>query len=152
MNEQALKLLARDVQDVQIMAAMLQDAIVPVSDMAFRSSEKVFVMIAQRFCWDCLNNDDNTLAASEDEPALQIYQRIHCALEVDGVESAQCIGIDHDKPGELLDLLTINAEGNSVRFIFAGGGKLRLNLKDWQIRMVDYGESWPTTHCPRHLT
>lgn len=49
MTKPLLKLLAKDEQDLQVMAAVLQDAIVPVSDIAFKEAEKDFVMVVHRF-------------------------------------------------------------------------------------------------------
>lgn len=148
-----LKLLARDAQDVQVMAAVLQDAIISISEMVWRADDKVFLMVVQRFCWDSMPDlSIREKTANQDHPAMDIFERIHCALEIEGVESAQYMGLDPDKADSLLDLLTITSEGDSLTFIFAGGGKLRLKLENWLIRLRDFGESWPTTRCPRHLT
>lgn len=154
MNPQHLKLLAQDAQDIQVMSAVLQDAIAPVSDMTYRAAEKNFVMVVQRFCWDSNDGEQaqETLPSNEDEPALQVYERISCAFDVEGVESVQFMGLDVENPAAMLDLLTISADEGALVMIFAGGGKLRLQLKNWRARLHDFGESWPTTHCPRHAT
>ncbi|MDD2326054.1 MAG: DUF2948 family protein, partial [Alphaproteobacteria bacterium] len=55
----------------------------------------------------------------------------------------------HD-PAAMLDLLTLCDEDGFLQFVLAGGGKLRLKLADWRVKLHDFGESWPTTHCPRH--
>lgn len=154
MVSKTLKLLAQDAQDVQVIAAVLQDAIAPLADMTFRAQEKNFVMVVQRFCWDKAVSGEGQEAqpASEDEPALRIYERINCALDIEGVESVQTLGIDTANPATMLDLLTITVGQGGLEVIFAGGGKLRLNGQNWRMRLHDFGESWPTTHCPRHAT
>lgn len=150
MTAQTLKLIAKDAQDIQVMAAVLQDAIAPVADMAYRAAEGTFVMVVQRFCWDCGGADETP--ADQDEPPLRVYERVNCALDIQGVKSVQYAGIDPMAPAGLLDLLTMTLEAEVLTLIFAGGGKVRIKLEDWQIRLRDFGESWPTTHCPRHAT
>ena len=46
-----LKLRAHDADDLQVMAALLQDAIVPVSEMLFLPNAKRFILVANRFRW-----------------------------------------------------------------------------------------------------
>lgn len=153
MTSKTLKLLAQDAEDIQVMAAVLQDAIAPLSDMAYRAAEKSFVMVVQRFCWDGTAREPEELrATSEDELPVRVFERVSCALDIEGVESVQTQGIDPDDATAILDLLTLTLEGPYLTLIFAGGGKIRLQLQNWRAKLCDFGESWPTTHCPRHLT
>lgn len=151
---QPLRLLARDAQDIQIISAVLQDAIAPVCDMVFREADHAFVMVVQRFCWGdgAASSAQEVEPASEDEPALVVYERVTCALDIEGVEKVQVQGLNPNNPSVMLDLLAVSLEGEALHLIFAGGGKIRLQLKNWCVRLHDFGESWPTTHCPRHVT
>jgi len=149
MTPQTLKLLAQDAEDVQVMSAVLQDAIAPVCDMTYRPAEKSFVMVVQRFMWDCLQVRE--VPANDPDPdGSCCYDRVNCAVDVAGVESVQFMAINPNDPAAMLDLLTMTFEGDHLDFVFAGGGKLRLKLANWRLSMQDFGESWPTTHCPRH--
>ena len=47
-----LRLLANDIDDVGVLSALLQDAIVPGSDMSFDRKLNEFVIVANRFCWE----------------------------------------------------------------------------------------------------
>jgi hypothetical protein len=47
-----LKLRARDLDDMAVMAAMLQDAVVRPAEMAYQAREKRFVMVISRFRWE----------------------------------------------------------------------------------------------------
>jgi hypothetical protein len=47
-----LKLRAEDAEDLDVVSACLQDAIVPLSDMEFLAGEKRFVLVANRFRWE----------------------------------------------------------------------------------------------------
>ena len=46
------RLSARSVEDLAVVAALLQDAIVPVGDMAYLADEKSFVLALNRFRWE----------------------------------------------------------------------------------------------------
>ncbi len=151
MNQPLLKLLAQDEQDVQVIAAVLQDAIAPVSEMVFRAADKNFVMIVHRFRWDCIK-EDGTPATPHEEGCDCVFERIACALDIEGVESVQLQGFDQESPSAMLDLLTIALDGDSLQMIFAGGAKMRLKLANWRLKVRDFGESWPTTHRPLHAT
>ena len=142
MSETPLRLSARDAEDLQVIAAILQDAIAPHCDMLYRPAEKSFVMVVHRFCWD-----DVEEAEAETPPC---FERVHCALEIEGVEGVQQHGFDHAKDCGMLDLLTIMLEKGSLHIIFAGGAQLRLKLGNWRLRIEDFGEPWPTVRQPHH--
>lgn len=141
-----LKLLAQDEEDLHVVGAIVQDAIAPVCDMAYRAAEKNFVMVIHRFRWDCCAGEGE--AAAED----CVYERITCALDIEGVESVRYQGFDPEIPSTMLDLLTMILEEGELRLFFAGGAQLRLKLGKWRLKLCDFGDSWPTTHRPRHAT
>ena len=47
-----LKLRAVSAEDVEILSALLQDAIIPGEDMTHDRTGRRFVMVVNRFCWD----------------------------------------------------------------------------------------------------
>ena len=47
-----LRLLARDEDDVAVVSALLQDAIIPGADMEFKRKTNQFFIVANRFCWE----------------------------------------------------------------------------------------------------
>ena len=142
MTEPPLKLRAQDADDIQVIAAVLQDAIAPVCDMIYKADEKTFIMVVHRFRWD------NEEVKTQDN----CFERICCALEVEGVEAVKRHGFEHAECDRMLDLLTITLEENALQFIFAGGAQLKLSLGPWRLRIEDFGESWPTPHQPCHVT
>lgn len=142
MTEELLKLLAKDDQDLQVIATVLQDAIAPVSEMRYLQSEKNFVLVVHRFRWDCA-----TVCA-----APPCYERISTAVDIQGVEAAQYIGFDPEAASLMLDLLTITLQDAHLHLVFAGGARLRLKVGAWHLKIHDFGEAWPTTHRPSHAT
>ena len=47
-----IKLRACSLEDLSLISALLQDAIVPIGDIAFLRDEKSFVLVASRYCWE----------------------------------------------------------------------------------------------------
>jgi hypothetical protein len=140
MTETPLKLKGRDAEDVQVISAVLQDAIVPVCDMAWRPAENEFVMVVQRF------RCEQDMASPEHG-----CERVCSAVHVRGVESVQVRGIDLENRDVMLDLLAVMPEGKMLQFVFAGGGRVRLQLADWSMILEDFGAPWPVTQAPRHI-
>lgn len=151
MNEVLLKLLAADAEDIQVISAVIQDSIAPVCDMTYQKADKSFIMVVQRFRWDCVDEEGRPVSPDE-ECASCVYERISCALDLEGVEAVQYQGFDLENPSAMLDLLTMILVGDELQMVFAGGAKLRLKLGNWRLKLQDFGESWPTTHRPRHAT
>ncbi|MGE3623539.1 MAG: DUF2948 family protein [Bdellovibrionales bacterium] len=131
-----MKLKAKDSEDVEVISAILQDAIAPVVDMIYRPEEKDFIMIVQRFCRD---------------EGRDCHERVRSAVHIKGVTGVRLHGIDKNRRDDMLDLLAVMpVDKNALQFVFAGGGRIRLDLDDWLLVLEDFGEPWPTGRCPEH--
>ena len=131
------RLSARTVEDLAVVAALLQDAIVPLGDMAFLAEERSFVLALNRFRWE----------AGEDAPA---RERTHSGLRFDGVRRVRYRGIRRLDRGRFLSLLTISYDDGAAVLHFAGGGVIRLDVDDLHCALEDFGEPWPTPSTPSH--
>lgn len=136
MTSDLLKLKARDNEDVEVLSAILQDAIVPVCDIAYEPQNKLLIMAPQRLCWE--------------DPQSKSLSRICCAVHIHGVESAETMGLDLNEGSRMLDLLALLFEDGALTFIFAGNAKIRLQLNAWWIALEDFGDAWPTACQPSH--
>jgi hypothetical protein len=163
---QQLRLRAEDDEDLRIIAAVLQDSLVAMSDMEFLSDEHRFVLVANRFRWE---NCEATEAAGlspeamaaelvadtngAEDPGLmpcRSYERVNCGIRFDGIEHVRCKGIDRSDRGRILELLTIQVEDDAVTLLFAGGSAVRLEGPSITCHLQDLGEPWPTTWRPQH--
>ncbi len=134
-----LKLRAEDDEDLGVLSAILQDALVAVGDMAFEPAAQRFVLIANRFCWE-----------PGDGGAGRSFERILSGLRVDGVRSVQRRGFRPGETDRFLSLLAIRADGQRLYFHFAGGVSIRLDVERILCHLDDLGEPWPTRWRPRH--
>ncbi|WP_298427359.1 DUF2948 family protein [Rhodoblastus sp.] len=136
-----LKLMACDDEDLAVLSAHLQDAILRVGDMAYLKHERRFVLVLQRFDW---------LASAGGAP-----QRAQTGLHFEHVRTVALQGFRQDRPDDLLNLLNIEffpgeAPAGEARLIFSGGCAIRLELECMEARMADLGPRWRVRHAPGH--
>ena len=52
MKNENLKLIGKSIEDLKIISAYLQDSIVVIKDIIFLKTNKIFIMIVNRFMWE----------------------------------------------------------------------------------------------------
>jgi len=135
-----LKLIARDADDLNIVSSMLQDALVPTSDMAWLPDEKRFVMAINRYRREAPGADE----------------RVHAGLSFENVERVQRRNVDAARRGGFLNLLSVElaeeGEGAPVIVVltFAGNAAIRLETGSLLCHLEDFGEPWPAQWRPDH--
>jgi len=136
-----LRLRAVDKADLEVFAAVLQDALLPIMDVTFQPSEARFVAVANRFRWE--NRDGAP-------------ERVLCALRVEHTRAARIRGIDRTNRANILNLLSISlkqdTEEQRLSLIFAGGGEIELTIDAIALSLEDLGEPWPAQSKPDHET
>lgn len=149
-----LKLRARDEEDLTILSAHLQDAIVPIIDVGFDAPSRRFVMVVNRFKWEAgAQEAENALGSDETDQEGRprpVYLRTNCGVRIDGVTAVRCKGIDLKDRGRMLDLLALRFEAGTLILEFAGDAAIALSVREIDIRIEDVGEAWPTTLRPEH--
>jgi hypothetical protein len=138
-----LKLIAKDLEDLQILASHLQDSIIPLLSMSYDPETQTFRAIANRFCWE------HAELEYEGEP---LHHRVHSGIEVHHVTRVQHKGLERDNENRAYNLLTIHRdkEGN-LRLIFSGGPELRLEIEELHLHLGDLEHPWPTRKKPKHI-
>jgi hypothetical protein len=144
---QPLKLLALDEDDLQVMSAHLQDALLRVADIAYVPADKRFAMIANRFDWETAG--DGARGGKKN------FQRRRAALRFDRVLGVQLQGVNQRAKNAVLELLAIKFEETEkpeghITLIFAGGGAIRLQVECIEAEMKDLGPVWKTKLKPEH--
>ena len=161
-----LKLRAHDPADLAVLSAHLQDALVPLADMAWLKEERRFLLLANRFRWalepESLSPDEAEEAEGKPEgdavfaetplagPEGSLYSRTVCGLCIDRVTAVRTRNLDLNQRDRILNLLALKPEEGAIRLVFAGGGEVRLEVARIVVHLEDLGESWPTRWRPRH--
>jgi hypothetical protein len=135
-----LKLRAVDEEDLAVLAAFLQDSIACVGEMAYLPEERRFALIVCRFCWERAMKEDTE----------RLYDRIECAITIEGVDAPQYRGFSLRERSRLMPLLTLGWHDGVVQLTFGGGAGLRLKAASLDLRMEDVGPCWPTRYKPEH--
>lgn len=148
---QPLKLRADDAEDLAIVSAQLQDAIVPIGDMAYLKPQKRFVMVANRFMWEAGAVADEGSDADAADDVGPVYKRCNCGVRFEGVTRVSFSGLDLKDRGQMLELLAIRWQDGVTELDFSGAARLRLEMKQPVCLIEDIGEPWPTTRVPTHV-
>lgn len=156
----ALRLKAEDPEDLAVIAACLQDAVVLVSDMGHMPHEHQFVFVANRFKWEEAEDFPDEDEGDGDPYLLEpddAFDRVLCGVAFEDVTSVRYRGFDRSRRGRFLELLTIavgEEPGNHgvtiIELDFADGAAVRLEAKRLRCLVEDFGEPWPTRWRPRH--
>lgn len=137
-----LKLGALDGNDLAVISAHMQDAVMRVGDMKFLAKQKQFVMLANRFNWDSAADADG-------------YQRRRTGLHFNQINSARSSRIRNTDAEAIVNLLSIefeekDAPSGTIRLNFAGGGVIELDAECVDVWLADQGQEWGTASKPRH--
>lgn len=139
-----LRLLAADADDLQVISACLQDAVLKVGDFAYIPNERRFAFVANRFLWELA---DDTKGA--------LFWRTRVGSHFDDVKAVKQLNIRADAKDGVLELLALRFEpmgdGTGViTFDFAGGGAIRLDVESINCEMRDISQPWRTRAKPAH--
>ena len=141
-----LRLCAKSDEDLQVLSALLQDAIIPGEDMVFERARNRFIMVANRFCWDLPPEKDVKSADGG-----SVYQRRLCGVQFLGVTRIRTMGIPADRKAALLNLLAMaKLDDGTIELAFSGGAALRLEIDRLDIVAEDIGLAQPTIFHPTH--
>ena len=88
-GETALNIAAQDAEDLAILSALVQDAVFPITEMAWQPKKRQFDLLLNRFRWE------DRAAADRDA---RTYERVRSVLQVQDVLSIKTLGIDRADP------------------------------------------------------
>src|SRR5262249_49502019 len=107
MTTTGLKLIARDAEDLAVVASCLQDALAPLNEMRYLAAERRFILVVNRFRWErdqpkSASRKQPVDASFEDDGYPGAHQRIHSGLCIDRVLAVRSREIDRDRPDQFL--------------------------------------------------
>lgn len=142
MTKSGLRLLAEDAEDLAVLSAHLQDAVVRIGDMAYLPKQKRFAALVNRFCWEGCDE----VATGE---------RVLAGLHFDRVRGVKAQKVRQDDPEAVVQLLALNYEptdevAGTVELLLAGGGRIRLDVECVDAQLRDLSETWPAAARPKH--
>ena len=146
--EEPLRLLAVDADDLKVLAALVQDAVFPASEMRWLPRRRQFAVLVNRFRWEDRDN-----AERQHRP----YERVQTLLVVDSVLKVRSSGFDHGDRDLVLSLLDItftvtDPPAGTVEMVLAGDGAIRLEVEALEVLLKDVTRPYvaPSHKAPQH--
>jgi hypothetical protein len=135
-----LKLKAQDAEDLAVLSAHMQDALIRFADLGFEKKRRRFAFVASRYAWE--------LAPSK--------ERRRTGLHFENVLAVKRKGFENTARDTILSLLSItwtpgaDHPSGSVELVFANGHSLLLETEYLDARLSDLGPAWSTEATPSH--
>ena len=139
-----LKLLATSDEDLRIVAAHLQDAIVSIQDIASLKKNRIFLIQLNRFMWEDI-----------EKGVFRKNQRIRTVLKFDNVISVLSKNINTKKDKNFLDFLTIESnllpdKSYEIKLIFSKNSVIKIKAEVIDVTLDDQGSPWESKTQPKH--
>ena len=151
-HAESLLLVAREKTDLEVVSALLQDAIISGVDMHYDAQDNCFIIVANRFCWE-----RPALADMNDSSGGEVRERALCGVRINHVTAVQKRRWPADWRDAFLNLLALKLlvmpkqdSGCMIELSFSGGPSLRLTTKQIDIVLGDLDSGRPTNLQPWH--
>ncbi len=137
----ALRLLAEDAEDIQIISAALQDAVGRVGDIHYEPEARRLTLVFNRFLWE--------------RQEASRGGRVRSALQFGGVLGVKARKLKREPKDAVVELLAVDfkpgeAPAGTVLLSFAGGADLALEVECLDAVLADVSQPWPTRRSPSH--
>jgi Protein of unknown function (DUF2948) len=134
-----LRLRAQDTEDLAVLSAHMQDALIRVSDIDFAQKRRRFALVANRYVW-------------EQTPA---KERRRSGLHFENVLRVKRKGFANAQRDTILSLLSITWKtgvepSGELELTFAGGHVIALEIEYLDALLGDLGPAWSTEVTPAH--
>ena len=144
MKPKNLKLIARTVEDLRVVSAHLQDAIVNINDIANLKKNKILLLQLNRFMWEDV-----------EKGVFRKNKRIRTILKFENVIKVKSRNIDLAEKDKFLDFLTIETKqiidnNYEMKILFAGNSIVKVIAEVIEVTLDDQGEAWDTKNKPKH--
>ena len=139
-----LKLIGKNMEDINIISAYCQDSIVKIEDLVYLKENKIFLMLLSRFMWEDLERG-----------VFRKYKRIKSILKFNNVDVAKSKNINQLQKKRNLELLALKTFINKkdmyeIRLIFSGDSILLLNSEEIDVMLDDQDLFWEVKKFPKH--
>jgi hypothetical protein len=135
-----LKLAAADAEDLQILSARLQDAVVKLKNVTWLPKKRRFAAVLNRLQWE---DGGKT--------------RVRAGLHFDGVLKVQSHKVKLGAGEAVVSLLAVTFTpnqgedpGGMIEIVLAGGGAIRLTVECIDAELADMTGAWAACGTPDH--
>ena len=139
-----LKLLATSEEDLKVIAAHLQDAIVAIQETANLKKNRIFLIQLNRFMWEDV-----------EKGIFRKNKRIRTILKFDNIISVSSKNINTRDKKNFLDFLTIESnllpdKSYEIKLVFSGDCVIKIKAEVIDATLDDQGSPWESKTQPKH--
>jgi hypothetical protein len=139
---QRLKLIALDSDDLEIISANCQDAVLKSGDIRFFPAERKLALAMNRFVWG-------------KEAHSKMPERRQAVLHFSRVLSVKSTGVSRKDGDQVLSLLAVTfkpgkAPSGTIELIFSGNAAMRLEVECVEAQLADMAAAWQAKARPEH--
>ena len=144
MQTKNLKLVATSEEDLRVISAHLQDAIVLPIEIANLKKNRILLIQLNRFMWEDV-----------EKGVFRKNKRIRTVLKFDNVTSVSSKNINQQNNKRFLDFLTIESslmpdKSYEINLIFSGDAILKIKSEVLEVTLDDQGTPWESKAKPKH--
>lgn len=146
-DEAPLRLHAADVEDLNVISALVQDAVFPVTEMRWQPALRRFALLVNRFRWE-----DQAGVTGRHPP-----ERVQAILLVEDARKVSSTGIDRTETDMVLSLLSLEFEAGAdgtgrILLWLAGDGAIALDVECVNVSLRDVTRPYraPSGSVPHH--
>ncbi len=139
-----LRLKALDADDLQVVSALVQDSVLPASEMTWSRKDGRFGLLLNRFRW-------------EDPATTRSAERVQSVLCIENVMKVRSRDVPQGDKDMVLSVLAIGFEPGedgtgTVKLILAGDGEVEIEVEALEVLLRDVTRPYgaPSGHAPQH--
>ncbi|MEM8871067.1 MAG: DUF2948 family protein [Pseudomonadota bacterium] len=147
-GERPLALRAETAEDLPVISALLQDAVLPSTEISWMPRRMQLAALVNRFRWE-----DKT----EADRAGRVYERTRAALVIGGALKVRANGVDPRDKDLVLSVLSLEFTGDAdgggqLTLVLAGDGEIAVDVECLDVTLTDVTRPYaaPSAKAPQH--
>ncbi|MEE9375641.1 MAG: DUF2948 family protein [Rhizobiaceae bacterium] len=144
-----LKLIALDAEDLAVLSAHTQDAVLKANEIEYIAVEGQLAFPLHRFAWE---------AETAKRLFFKKYERRLALLQFSKVKNVRTKNITRNDANQVLNLLAIiftpsaakDDPAGSIEFTFAGDAAIVIEVECIEAKLSDLGAAWAARAKPKH--
>jgi len=140
----ALRLIAEDESDLEVISSAVQDAVLKAENLKYDRKRRRFTLEVNRFQWE------------ESKSKRGPQGRVRALLAFDGVLGVKTRAVNKIDPDMVYSVLSLTFSpadeppGGKISILFSGDGELALDVETIDATLLDSAYEWTTRHRPDH--
>ena len=132
-EENAINIGAFDKRDLEVVSSLIQDSILPTSEIKWLSNSGKLALLINRFRWE-----DKDLALSQRRSP----ERVRSLLMVHHVKNISSVGFSAKQKDKILSTLSISFDGGeggsgNILIVVSGNGAIRVEVDALEVNLRD---------------